>query len=138
MNHTFRQQLRKFLLIFFDDILIYSKTWEEHLENIKEVLSILEIESLYAKISKCEFGLKEILYLGHKNSEEGVRVDEEKIKAIKEWPKPKTLTQIRGFVGLCIYYRRFVKGFSKIAVPLTDLTRKGAFTWNDKAQSAFE
>ena len=138
MNHIFRQQLRKFLLIFFDDILIYSKTWEEHLKHIKEVLNILESESLYAKMSKCEFGLEEIIYLGHKISEKGVSVDEEKIKVVRNWPTPKTLTQLRGFVGLCSYYRRFVKGFSKIAAPLTDLTKKGAFTWNEKAQIAFD
>lgn len=138
MNHTFRQQLRKFLLIFFDDILIYSKTWEEHLKHIEEVLNILETKSLYAKISKCEFGLKEILYLGRKINAEGESVDEEKIRAIQEWPRPKTLTQLRGFVGLCSYYRRFVKGFSKIAAPLTDLTKKGAFSWCDRAQQAFE
>ena len=138
MNHIFRQQLRKFLLIFFDDILIYSKTWEEHLQHIQEVLNILETESLYAKFSKCEFGLEEILYLGHKINAEGVSVDEEKIKVIKEWPRPKNLTQLRGFIGLCSYYRRFVKGFSKIASPLIDLTKKGAFAWNGRAQQAFD
>ena len=82
MNHTFRRQLRKFLLVFFDDILIYSRTWEDHLQHIDEVLSILEKNSLYAKLSKCEFGMEEILYLGHKISAQGVRVDEEKIEAI--------------------------------------------------------
>ncbi|XP_057825625.2 uncharacterized protein LOC131037488 [Cryptomeria japonica] len=138
MNHVFHQQLRKFLLVFFDDILIYSKTWEEHLQHVEEVLTILEKESLYAKESKCEFGMKEILYLGHKINEEGVSVDEEKIKAIKEWPTPKTLTQLRGFIGLCSYYRRFVKGFSKITTPLTDLTKKGAFSWDVTAQQAFD
>ena len=138
MNHIFRQQLRKFLLIFFDDILIYSKTWEEHLQYIQEVLNILETESLYAKFSKCEFGLEEILYLGNKINVEGVSVDEDKIKVIKEWSRPKNLTQLRGFIGLCSYYRRFVKGFSKIASPLTDLTRKSAFAWNEKAQEAFD
>ena len=104
MNHIFRKQLRKFLLIFFDDLLIYRKSWVEHLQHIEEVLSILESESLFSKASKCEFGLEEILYLGHKISAKGVSVDEEKIKAIREWPKPKTLTQHRGFFGLCSYY----------------------------------
>lgn len=96
-------------------------------QHIEEVLNILEQESLYAKASKCEFGLEEILYLGHKINAQGVSVDEEKIMAIKEWPKPRTLTQLRGFVGLRNNYRHFVKGFSKIAAPLTDLTKKGAF-----------
>lgn len=95
-------------------------------------------KSLYAKISKCEFGMKEILYLGYTINEDGVSVDEEKIKPIKEWSIPKTLTQLRVFVGLCSYYRRFVKVFSRIAAPLIDLTKKGAFMWNDKAQQEFE
>ena len=92
MNHTFRAQLRKFLLVFFDDILIYNKTWEEHLKHLDEVLSILEEHSLYAKMSKCEFGMKEILYLGHIISEKGVHVDMEKIQAIRDWPAPKIVT----------------------------------------------
>ena len=133
MNHIFRRQLRKFLLIFFDDILIYSRTWEDHLQHIDEVLSILEKNSLHAKLSKCEFGMEEILYLGHKISAQGIRVDEEKIEAIRSWPKPKTLTQLRGFLGLCSYYRRFVKGFSRLTASLTDLTKKGAFSWNEEA-----
>lgn len=82
--------------------------------------------------------MEEILYLGHKINAQGVSVDEDKIIAIKEWPKPKNLTQVRGFVGLCSYYRLFVKGFSKITTPLTDLTKKGAFTWSETAQQAFE
>lgn len=101
MNHIFKGKLRKFLLVFFDDILIYSITWEEHLRHIDEVLGILEQHSLFAKMSKCEFGMEEILYLGHKISAQGVRVDEEKIEAIKSWPKPRTLTHLRGFLGLC-------------------------------------
>ena len=108
------------------------------LQHIEEVLSILESESLFAKASKCEFGLEEILYLGHKISAKGVSVDEEKVKAIREWPKPKTLTQLRGFLGLCSYYRQFVKNFSKLASPLIDLTKKGIFGWNEAAQKAFE
>ncbi|XP_059065013.1 uncharacterized mitochondrial protein AtMg00860-like [Cryptomeria japonica] len=89
-------------------------------------------------MSKCEFGMEEILYLGHKISTHGVKVDEEKIEAIKNWPRPRTLTHLRGFLGLCSYYRRFVKGFSKLTSPLTNLTKKGAFLWSDEAQSAFE
>ena len=89
MNHTFRVQLRKFLLVFFDDILIYNKTWEEHLKHLDEVLSILEEYSLYAKMSKCEFGMKEMLYLGHIINGTGVQVDMKKIRAIRDWPTPK-------------------------------------------------
>ena len=112
MNHTFRVQLRKFLLVLFDDILIYSKIWEEHLKHLDEVLSILEEHSLYAKMSKCEFGMKEMLYLAHMISAEGAQVDVEKIRAIRDWSMPKIVTELRGFFGLCTYYRRYVKGFS--------------------------
>ena len=108
------------------------------MQHIQEVLSILETESLYAKFSKCEFELEEIPYLGHKINAEGVSVDEEKIQVIKEWPRPKNLTQLRGFIGLCSYYRRFVKGFSKIASPLTNLNKKGYFAWNGRAQQEFD
>ena len=110
MNHTFRAQLRKYLLVFFDDILIYNKTWEEHLKHLDEVLRILEGHSLYAKMSKCEFSMKEMLYLGHIINAEGVQVHMEKIRAIRDWPMPKTITELKGFLGLCTYYRRYIKG----------------------------
>jgi hypothetical protein len=92
MNHVFNKQLRKHLLVFFDDFLIYSKTWEEHLRHVDQILSIMEEQSLYAKESKCEFGMTEVLYLGHIIGEKGVQVHQEKIRAIREWPTPKTLT----------------------------------------------
>ena len=100
------------MLIFFDDILIYIHTWEEHLKHIDTVLSILERESLYAKMSKCEFGMTELLYLGHIISAGSVRVDPNKIRAILDWPPPRNTSQLKGFLGLCGFYRRFVKGFS--------------------------
>jgi hypothetical protein len=112
MNHIFRGQLRKYLLVFFDDILIYSKTWDEHLAHLGKVLDIMNVQSLYAKESKCEFGMRELLYLGHIISGQGVQVHLEKIRAIVDWPTPKNLTELRGFFGLCNYYRWFVKGFS--------------------------
>ena len=129
MNQVYRGQLRRFVLIFFDDILVFSKTWEEHLHHLEMMLSILEKASLYAKESKCEFGMTELLYLGHIISVDGVRVDPEKIRAIVDWPTPTNLTQLKGFLGLCGFYRRFFKRFSQLAAPLTDLTKKGAFTW---------
>ena len=134
MNHIFRSHLRKFVLVFFDDILIYSRTWEEHLQHIETVLRILEEQQFYAKLSKCEFGLTEMLYLGHIIGVDGVRVHEEKIRAIREWPEPRNVTELRGFIGICTYYRKFVKGFSQLVAPLTDLTSKGAFSWSDTAQ----
>jgi hypothetical protein len=133
-NHVFNKQLRKHLLVFFDDLLIYSKTWEEHLRHVDQILSIMEEQSLYSKESKCEFGMSEVLYLGHIIGAKGVQVHQEKIKSIMEWPTPKTLTELRGFLGMCTYYRKFVKGFSQLCAPLTDLTKKGAFKWDEEAQ----
>ena len=138
MNHIFNKQLRKSVLVFFDDILIYSRTWEDYLRHLEEVLSIMENQSLFAKLSKCEFGLREVLYLGHVISAEGVKVHEEKIQTIQNWPVPRNITELRGFLGLCAYYRRFVKGFSQLHASLTDLTKKGSFHWDKKAQHTFD
>jgi len=138
MNHTFKKQLCKFLLVFFDDILIYSKTWEEHLQHLDEVLRILGEQSLYAKMSKCEFGMQEMLYLGHVIGANEVEVHLDKIQSILEWPTPKNLTELKGCLGLCTYYKWYVKGFSQLTRPLTDLTKKGAFSWSGEAQEIFE
>ena len=104
MNHIFRSHLRKFVLVFFDDILIYSRTWEEHLQYIETVLCLLQEQQFYAKLSNCEFGLKEMLYLGHIIGVDRVRVHEEKIRAIREWSEPRNVTELRGFIGICTYY----------------------------------
>jgi hypothetical protein len=137
MNHIFKDHLRKLVLVFFDDILVYSKTWQEHLRHLDEVLTIMESQSLYAKESKCEFGMTKLLYLGHIISAQGVQVHQEKIMAILVWPTPKNVIEL-SFFGLCSYYRRFVRGFSQLGTPLTDLTRQGAFIWTDKSQKAFD
>ena len=126
------------MLVFFDDILVYSMTWEELLAHLDIVLGILGNESLYAKESKCDLGMKKLLYLGHILSVEGVRMDLDKVKAIFEWPTPMNPTQIRGFLGLCGFFHRFVNGYSHHAAPLTDLTKKGAFVWTREAQECFE
>ena len=126
------------MLVFFDDILVYSRTWEEHLAHLDIVLGILGKESLYGKESKCDLGMIKLLYLGHIISTEGVRMDLDKVKAIVEWPTPKNLTQLRGFLRLCGFYCRFVNGYSHHATPLTNLTKKGAFGWTCEAQECFE
>ena len=95
--------------------------------HLEEVPGIMQSQPLYAKESKCEFGMRELLYLGHIISEQGVQVHQEKIRAILDWPTPKNLTELRGFFGICSYYRCFVRGFSQLGAPLTDLTKKGAF-----------
>jgi hypothetical protein len=138
MNSIFKPFLQKFVLVFFDDILIYSKSWEDHVRHVDKVLQLLKEQQLYAKPSKCFFGVKEVEYLGHIVSHEGVKVDPNKIKAMMDWPIPKTLKNIRGFLGLTGYYRKFVRHYGRITTPLTTLTKKDAFSWTPEATKYFE
>jgi hypothetical protein len=138
MNQLFRPYLRKFVLVFFDDILIYSKTWKEHMKHLEQVLSLLEKNQFYAKLSKCSFGKEEVEYLGHVISREGVKVDPDKIKAITEWPKPKNISKLRGFLGLTGYYRRFIKNYAHLTTPLSNLLKKNSFKWDNNAEECFE
>jgi hypothetical protein len=121
MNNVLSKFLDKFVLVFIDDILIYSKNREEHQEHLIIVLQVLREHHLYAKFNKCDFFQKKIHYLGHVLSEEGVAVDPDKIRSIKEWLTPKDVSDIKSFIGLAGYYRRFIKGFSKIGCPITAL-----------------
>ncbi|EOY03326.1 DNA/RNA polymerases superfamily protein [Theobroma cacao] len=139
MNRVFKPYLDKFVVVFIDDILIYSKSREEHEQHLKIVLQILREHRLYAKFSKCEFWLESVAFLGHVVSKEGIRVDTKKIEAVEKWPRPTSVSEIRSFVGLAGYYRRFVKDFSKIVAPLTKLTRKDTkFEWSDACENSFE
>ena len=138
MNQVFKPHLRKFVLVFFDDILIYSSSLAKHLEHLEITLGILRQHKLCAKRSKCSFGVKQVEYLGHVISLQGVSTDPAKIQAVKDWPAPTTVKQLRGFLGLTGYYRRFVKGYGLISKPLTTLLKKDAFCWNREAQQAFE
>jgi hypothetical protein len=104
MNELFHPYLWKHVLVFFDDILVYSKTWEEHMKHLGQVLSLLEENQFYAKMSKCTFGKEEVEYLGHIISKKGVKVDPKRIRAITEWPKPVNISKLRGFLGLTGYY----------------------------------
>ena len=138
MNRIFKPQLDHFVVVFIDDILVYSKSREEHEEHLRVVLQTLRKNELYAKFKKCEFWLDKVSFLGHVNSKDRVSVDSRKIEAIINWKRPTTPTEVRSFLGLVGYYRRFVEGFSKIAVPLTGLTRKGIkFTWTDECEKSF-
>ena len=105
MNDLFRPYLRQFVLVFFDDILVYSKSWEDHLTHLQIFLQILSTNSLFAKESKCRFGVSQVDYLGHVISEQGVSVDLAKIQAVIEWPTPTTAKRVRGFLGLIGYTR---------------------------------
>lgn len=138
MNDVFRPFLRRFILVFFDDILIYSKTWSDHLHHLTIALQLLVKHKLVAKLSKCIFGQSQVAYLGHVISSTGVAVDPDKIKTIQQWPVPTNVKQVRSFLGFTGYYRRFIKHYASIAGPLTDLLRKDAFNWTDTQVQAFE
>ncbi|GKB56157.1 putative reverse transcriptase domain-containing protein [Tanacetum coccineum] len=139
MNRVCKPYLDKFVIVFIDDILIYSKNKKEHEEHLKAILELLKKEELYAKFSKCEFWIPTVQFLGHVIDCQGIHVDPAKIESIKDWASPKTPTEIRQFLGLAGYYRRFIEGFSKIAKPMTKLTQKKvAFEWGDKQEAAFQ
>ncbi|KAD7476918.1 hypothetical protein E3N88_00054 [Mikania micrantha] len=139
MNRVCKPYLDQFVIVFIDDILIYSKNKKEHEQHLKTVLELLKEEQLYAKFSKCEFWLREVQFLGHVINSDGIHVDPAKIEAIKNWDVPTTPTEIRSFLGLAGYYRRFISNFSKIALPLTKLTQKSEpFVWTQKQEEAFQ
>lgn len=138
MNDVFRPLLRRTVLVFFDDILVYNKSEKQHQQHLEEVLQLLQQHQLYANMKKFQFGSKQIEYLGYIISAEGVAADPEKIKAMVEWPIPRNVKQLRGFLGLTGYYRKFVLGYGHIAKPLTVQLKKEQFAWSEGATQAFE
>jgi hypothetical protein len=138
MNRVFHPFLCHFVLVFFDDILIYRKTWTYHLSHVDLVLHLLSQHQLFLKQSKCVFGASEVEYLGHLVGKDGIRVDPKKIEAMQEWSHPKTLKSLRGFLCLTGYYLKFVKNYGKIAAPLTTLLEKNSFTWTPFVAQAFQ
>jgi hypothetical protein len=139
MQRVLKDRLYKGVMVFIDDILIYSKTAEEHAELVEWVLKRLQDEGYYAHPDKCEFFQKEVSFLGHVVSEKGVAVQQHKVRAVTEWPEPKGKKEVRAFLGLTNYYRKFIPSFSEIAAPLTDLTGKDVpFRWTEREQFAFE
>ena len=138
MQEVFRDCLDHFVIVYLDDILIYSKTAEEHAAHLETVLALLRKHQLYAKLSKCQFYQQRIKFLGHTVSGDGISVDEDKIKAIQDWPVPQNVGELRSFLGLAGYYRKFVAGFSKVALPLTLLLHsETTFTMKQEQHQAF-
>jgi hypothetical protein len=138
MNSVFMPELDKFVAVFIDDILVYSKNEDEHTKHLHIVLWRLWDHHLYAKLSKCHFWLREIKFLGHTISQDGISVDPEKVQEVMDWKPPTTMRQIRSFLGLAGYYRHFIPDFSRIAKPMTELLKKGVkFEWSQKYEDAF-
>ncbi|XP_069145899.1 uncharacterized protein [Solanum lycopersicum] len=139
MNRVFKPFLDMFVIVFIDDILVYSRSEEEHADNLRMVLRVLQHQMLYAKFSKCEFWLTSVAFLGHIIGADGIRVDTQMIEAIKTWPRPTTPTEVRSFLGLAGYYRRFIEKFASISTPLTRLTQKAAmYQWTDAYERSFQ
>jgi hypothetical protein len=138
MNSVFMPELDKFVIVFIDDILIYSENEEDHAEHLRIVLTRLREHRLYAKFSKCEFWLKTVPFLGHVLSENGISVDPSKVQEVMDWKSPTSVHEVRSFLGLAGYYRRFIPDFSKIAKPMTSLLQKDhKFVWTEECEAAF-
>jgi hypothetical protein len=139
MNSIFIPKLDKFVMVFIDDIIIYSRSMEEHEEHLQIVLQRLREHQLYAKFSKCEFWIEEVPFLGHLVSPEGITVDPSKVKEVLEWKPPTTVSEVRSFFGLAGYYHRFIPNFSKIMKPITELLKKGNnYLWSEPCDEAFK
>jgi hypothetical protein len=140
MNDIFHEWLDDFVVVYIDDILIYNSSMEEHAEHLRKVFQRLRENKLYAKLEKCEFGVTEVDFLGHRITQEGLTMDDHKVKAILDWEPPKSVPALRSFLGLASYYRKFIKNFAKIAAPLTNLLKKFTVTcdWDEACDEAFE
>ena len=139
MNGVLKDHLDEFVTVYLDDILVFSKNEVEHAEHLRWVLSQLRLHKLYAKLSKCSFGLASVQYLGHVVSHGTVAVDPDKVKAVSDWPEPTCSKHVQQFIGLANYYHRFIPHFAEIAEPLTSIMGKQAtFVWNKAQQSAFD
>ena len=137
MNSILAPVLRKFVLVFFDDILVYSKSLIEHVLHLKTVFDILKQNQLFAKMTKCSFAQPSVEYLGNIISGQGVATDPKKIQAIKDWPTPKNVTELRGVLGLTGYYRRYIRDYGLICRPLFQALKKDNFQWNTEQSHLF-
>jgi hypothetical protein len=139
MNMVFMEELDKFVVVFIDDILIYSKNREDHKRHLRTILGKLRAHQLYAKLSKCEFWLETIAFLEHILTAEGIEVDPSKVEALSKWRQPSNVSEVRSFLGMAGYYRRFIKGFSSIARPMTELLKRyHKFVWTPKCEGSFQ
>ncbi|KAL0282359.1 UNVERIFIED_CONTAM: Retrovirus-related Pol polyprotein from transposon [Sesamum angustifolium] len=139
MNQVLHGFLNEFVVVYLDDIVVYSGTLAEHVEHLRQVLTRLREHELYAKVSKCSFAQESISFLGHIVERGRIRMDPKKVQAIEEWRPPSDVHDLRSFLGLANYYRRFVKGYSEIARPLTDLLKKTeTWDWTPQCQVAFD
>ncbi|XP_038976596.1 uncharacterized protein LOC113461736 [Phoenix dactylifera] len=137
MNQVLKPFIGRFVVVYFDDILIYSKDELEHLTHLSEVLEVLGKNKLFINLKKCHFLTSRLLFLGYVVRFDGIHVDEEKVKAIREWPTPKTVTEVRSFHGLATFYRRFIRNFSTIVAPITECLKRGKFNWGEEAENSF-
>ena len=138
MNEVLRAFIGRFVVVYFDDILIYSKSLEEHLDHLRAIFNALRDARLYGNLEKCTFCTNRVAFLGYVVTAQGIEVDPTKIEAIESWPQPKTVTQVRSFLGLAGFYRRFVNDFGSITAPMNELTKKDVpFLWGDAQQEAF-
>jgi hypothetical protein len=139
MNDVFKTFLEDFVIVYLDDILIFSRTWDEHVKHVKKVLNTLQREKLYVKLSKCEFGKTALVYLGHIVGGVQLKIDLSNIDVIVNWPEPKSVTEIHSLLGAVQYWRRFISNFSFIEAPFHSLTSvKNTFQWGGKKQKAFD
>ncbi|XP_021990927.1 uncharacterized mitochondrial protein AtMg00860-like [Helianthus annuus] len=138
MNQLFRPFIGKFVVVYFDDVLIYSPNFDEHVKHVRQVLTLLRRDNLYAAKKKCVFMVPKVLFLGYVVSGDGIQVDESKVAAVKQWPTPTTITEVRSFHGLASFYRRFIRNFSSLMAPVTDCMKGKTFIWTEEAESAFQ
>ena len=138
MNQVFKPYIGKFVVVYFDNILIYSKDEQTHQDHFNQIMHVLEREQLYANLKKCTFFTHEVTFLGYIISGDGIKADEGKIEAIRTWPQPQSIHDVRSFHGLASFYKRFIRKFSTIMSPMTEVLKGASFQWNPKAQSAFE
>ena len=139
MNRVFKPYLDQFVVVFIDDILVYSKSREEHEHHLSIVLQTLKDKQLYAKLKKCGFWLDKVSFLGHVVTKNGISIDPGKVDAVSNWMRPNTVIEIQSFLGLASYYKRFIDGFFKIALPMTKLTQKMVkFEWSNDCERSFQ